>query len=221
MKTFYKRKNQPHFQDIGAAFCVTVTCHDAVPRAILEALQEERRQALAEIEANPTLKDKLMARAELHLQFEEKLETLLHADSVQEHPFKKAAAAQIVFDQIKKYDGQYYHLCAACVMSNHIHFLVDFSIQVPVGWDGSFEIEHYVNLDKVVGYIKGGSSYEVNKQTGRTGTLWSYGCYDRYIRSEKHFQHAIRYILNNPVKAKLVKSWEDYPYMYVREAGRE
>jgi len=214
MKTTYKRKKQPHFQGIGAAFCVTIACHDAVPRAVLEALHEERERALAEIAANTALKDKGMARAELHLQYEAKLEALLHAQSVQEHPFKKAGAAQIVLDQIKKYDGQYYKLCAACVMSNHIHFLVDFSIQVPADWDGTTEIEGYANLDQVVGYIKGGASYEVNKQTGRTGTLWSFGYYDRCIRSEKHFQHAVWYILNNPVKAGLVKSWEAYPFVY-------
>ncbi len=40
-------------------------------------------------------------------------------------------------------------------------------------------------------------------------------CHDRYIRSMRHFHDEQNYIVNNPVKAGIVKNWNDYPYTYL------
>lgn len=52
------------------------------------------------------------------------------------------------------------------------------------------------------------------KQTlgGPGGRIWHREFWDRYIRDEKHFNSAIDYIRQNPVKAGLVKNMEDWPW---------
>lgn len=212
--TEYTRKNQPHFQHLGATFSITLMAHDAVPKIVLASLQEERKAALAQVATNATAEEQLL-RAKIHGDYENKLEELLHAHSAQEHLFRNEEIAGCVMDQIRKYDSQYYSLETACIMSNHVHLLLDFSVQVPSDWNGEV-IAGYKNVGDVVGYIKGGSSYNVNKKMDRTGSLWSMGYYDRYIRSAKHYDQAFAYTINNPVKAGLVTDWKKYPFTYVK-----
>ncbi|MBN1926414.1 MAG: hypothetical protein JW798_11315 [Prolixibacteraceae bacterium] len=40
--------------------------------------------------------------------------------------------------------------------------------------------------------------------------MWQKENFDTTIRDEKHLYYAVRYTLNNPVKAKLVKRWQDW-----------
>ena len=41
---------------------------------------------------------------------------------------------------------------------------------------------------------------------------WQKDFYDHIIRTDEKVSVQIRYILDNPVRKKLVKSWQDYPY---------
>lgn len=41
---------------------------------------------------------------------------------------------------------------------------------------------------------------------------WQKDYYDHIIRNEEDIQNQIRYILNNPVRANLVKKWKDYNF---------
>jgi len=99
-------------------------------------------------------------------------------------------------------------------MSNHAHLQLDFSVQCPKDWDGVSLLPDYVNLATVIGRIKGGSAYDINKEIGRKGKLWRPGYYDRYMRNRKHLVTEFWYILRNPEKAGLVSSWRDHPFTY-------
>lgn len=46
----------------------------------------------------------------------------------------------------------------------------------------------------------------------RRGKFWQQESFDRYIRDRKHFVSVVRYIENNPVKARLCKRPEEWPY---------
>jgi putative transposase len=58
-------------------------------------------------------------------------------------------------------------------------------------------------LGKVVQSWKGASAREINKLTGRHGTLWQKEAFDHIVRSEEQLEHFRRYIASNPSKAKL------------------
>ncbi len=49
-----------------------------------------------------------------------------------------------------------------------------------------------------------------------SGQFWERESYDIYIRNEIMKSNVISYILENPVKAKLVESWEDYSGNYLK-----
>ena len=216
MKTVFTRLGQPHFHHFGATFSVTTMVRDAVPRQELETLREKRAIALGEISASNSCisNDR---KSEIHEDFERQMEYLLNARRSQEHPFRVKRAAQIVLERLKALDDRYYILHAACVMSNHLHLLIDFSIQVPEDWDGQKEIPGYCNLSEVMRRLKGGISFQINKECQRNGTLWAAGYYDRNIRSAKHFRKVLAYIINNPVNAGLVEQWNEFPYTYLSE----
>ncbi len=52
------------------------------------------------------------------------------------------------------------------------------------------------------------------------GPFWHREFWDRYIRDEEHYYDTIEYIHNNPVKARLVKKAEDWPWSSAGWGGR-
>ena len=213
MRTEYTSRNQPHFHHIGHTFSITLTAFDALPPADLHAAKTKRDAALLSTEAL-TLVERQRQRFEIHQQYEREFEYLLHQKQTQTHPFKETDVAQTLLDHFKSYHEQLYTLRAACVMSNHIHLLLDLATQVPADYDWKSELPDYINVDRIVGRLKGGASFKLNRQQGFKSNWWGDGYYDRYIRNPRHLITAFWYILNNPVKAGVVKHWADYPFTY-------
>ena len=61
--------------------------------------------------------------------------------------------------------------------------------------------------------FKSYTSHEANKILRQHGQFWMEDYFDRYVRDEKHFASAVAYIENNPVKARLCKKPEDWPFI--------
>jgi REP element-mobilizing transposase RayT len=67
-----------------------------------------------------------------------------------------------------------------------------------------------VFLQDILHSVKRHSSNKINKAESRSGKLWQKESFDTTIRNEKHLFYAIKYTLNNPVKAGLVSNWRDW-----------
>ncbi|MEL7121706.1 MAG: hypothetical protein AAFO07_19815, partial [Bacteroidota bacterium] len=150
----YYHGHLPHFHHIGHTFFVTSILNDAIPKALFDQLLFERESKLAQLQIDAPPNQKQL-KLELHNQYEAAFERLLHRDTQQEHLFRNTIAAQIVVDRILEYQGLYYDCFAYTIMSNHIHLLLDFSIQLPKGYNATKVLDNYVNLDKVMQLIKG------------------------------------------------------------------
>src|ERR1035438_5514677 len=87
-----------------------------------------------------------------------------------------------------------YALHSFVVMPNHVHMLVTPSV-VSAKW---------------LGPLKGFTVYQANRILGRTGTFWQQESYDHVVRSDAGLERVRRYIENNPVKAGLAATAEDY-----------
>lgn len=74
----------------------------------------------------------------------------------------------------------------------------------------------YQPLDIIMKKIKGPSAWYSNKYLNKHGQFWERESFDIYIRNEKMFNNVITYILENPVKAKIVEKWDDFPGNYWR-----
>ena len=100
--------------------------------------------------------------------------------------------AAIVRDVILREDGKTCRIDAWVIMPNHVHLVLRPNPQS--------------SLSTIMQTIKSVSSHKINKQLGRSGPIWQADYFDRYIRDWEHFQKAIVYVENNPVKAVLCSS---------------
>jgi REP element-mobilizing transposase RayT len=62
--------------------------------------------------------------------------------------------------------------------------------------------------------IKGASSHAINKALNRRGKVWQIESFDHILRSSEDLNSKLIYIFENPVRAGLVKSPRDYPWLW-------
>jgi putative transposase len=65
------------------------------------------------------------------------------------------------------------------------------------------------------------TAVEANKVLERSGPFWMEESYDRLIRGEDDFYKRVFYTIFNPVKAKLVEKWNEWPYTYLHPEIRK
>lgn len=100
---------------------------------------------------------------------------------------------------VKRYRAQYHvTMLAYCLMPNHYHFLLRQDEDVP--------------LPRFVNVLFNAYVQAVNRQQGRTGTLFEGRFRHVWVDREDYLIHLCRYIHLNPVRAGLVARPEDWPY---------
>jgi REP element-mobilizing transposase RayT len=108
---------------------------------------------------------------------------------------RRPEIAQLVENNLRQFSGDRYELCAWVVMPNHIHVL--------------FKVGT-VPMAKIVGAWKKHTGRLANKLLGKQGAFWAEDYFDVFMRDAEHERKTVRYIENNPTKAKLVldaKEW--------------
>lgn len=65
--------------------------------------------------------------------------------------------------------------------------------------------------------LKGYTAHEANKILNRTGQFWEEESYDHEVRNDEELDRIVKYVLNNPVKAGLVKDWREWQWSWLRE----
>ncbi|MEO9944558.1 transposase [Paraglaciecola sp.] len=68
------------------------------------------------------------------------------------------------------------------------------------------------NLSKLVGALKGASSFKINKHRGCSGNVLQPSFYDRALRAEDDRKNMARYIVANPLRKGLVRHIKYYPF---------
>lgn len=95
-----------------------------------------------------------------------------------------------------------YRIYAYCLMGNHIHILMR---------------EGKEDLTQVFKRIAGSYVYWYNWKYHRSGHLFQDRFKSEPVDDDGYFLTVLRYIHQNPVKAKLCKNAEDYPHSSMRE----
>ena len=85
---------------------------------------------------------------------------------------------------------------AWCVLPNHYHALV--------------KTEQIKELCHGLGLFHGRSSFKWNGEDDQRGRKVWYRCFDREIRSERHFWASMNYIHHNPVHHGHAEKWQDW-----------
>ncbi len=97
--------------------------------------------------------------------------------------------------------GQRFRMLAWVVMPNHVHALIEIGT---------------VPLSKIVQNWKSIVAVEANKLLGKTGRFWQPEYWDHFMRDTEQTLKAVRYIENNPVKAKLCHTPEEWLFSSAR-----
>lgn len=114
--------------------------------------------------------------------------------------------ARIVVDSLHHCGETDYRLHALVVMPNHVHMLAT----------------PRTEASRFMRRLKGYTARQGNQLLRRTGkTFWQEESYDRLVRTAEEFRNIEGYILNNPVKAGLARSTEEYRWSssYLGVAG--
>ncbi len=219
------RSRLPHIAPVGASFFVTFRMADALPQRIIQGLKWELEKATEQLkrEKPPDYRQLILVEQK---RFFGKYDYQLDVQPFGSCALKKPKITAIVKKELHRYDGDLYDLIAYSIMPNHVHILIDTVIQItdyemiggelmPVLMD---EIpEEFEELYRIMKSIKGTSAYYANKVLGKTGiTFWQKDSYDHYIRNDKEWNNIVAYILNNPVKAKFVKTWQEWEGTYLK-----
>ena len=87
---------------------------------------------------------------------------------------------------------------AYVVMPDHLHWLL--------------QLTGDTTLQTVVGRLKGRTARRINRLRRHLGPLWQPGFHDHALRRDESLEGAAGYIIQNPVRAGLVESVDEYPF---------
>jgi putative transposase len=100
---------------------------------------------------------------------------------------------------------------AWCILPNHYHTLV--------------KTERIEELRHGLGQFHGRSSFKWNGEDCSRGRKVWHNCFERPMKSERHFWASLNYVHHNPVHHGYVQQWQDWPWSSAKEflerVGRE
>ncbi len=184
------RRWLPHLDVPGLYQFITYRLADSIPKSMLLEIEAELRTI------PPGRADRERRR---------RLEEFLdhgHGSGILKDP----RAAECVIQAWKHFDGQRYDLIAWVVMPTHVHLIVRLSAGQ--------------SLPAIVQSWKSYTGKRLKALFPATcveGEFWFREYWDRYIRDEMHFHTSVEYVRQNPVKAGLANSPEEWPYLFVSE----
>ena len=177
---WHSRGYLPHFDGKEITQAIIFHLADSLPRKIVEKWKEELSNLPPE---------------ESDVQRRCRLESYLDKGYGSAW-LKDPRIARLAEETILLFDGQRYYLHAWVIMPNHIHVL----ITPQKNW----------RLSTIIQTWKSYTAKQANSILGRTGKFWQEEYFDRFIRDQRHFIAALRYIEANPVKAGLCRNKEEW-----------
>jgi putative transposase len=125
--------------------------------------------------------------------------------------FQSERNATLLIDVLRSYvAARKFVLHDFVVMPDHLHLLLT--------------VEGEMTIEKAMQLIKGGFSYRLKRDFQYPGEVWQRGFSEMRADDRESFLRYREYISQNPVKAGLVGSPDEYPYCYGylarKKAGR-
>ena len=93
----------------------------------------------------------------------------------------------------------------AVVMPDHVHLI--FQLLADARGDSP-------SLAKVMRGIKGTSARRINELLGRQGQIWQHESFDHVLRLKERSRAKYEYVCENPVRAGLAASADEYPWLW-------
>jgi putative transposase len=200
------RRNLPHIHPEGFPIFITFNLVESLPKEVTKRLKEQRDQELKALATDAS------SKAQVHEKYFNKYDKWLDKCEHGHQWLKNKHIASIVMQKIHSFENERYQVLTYCIMPNHVHLLVKLMTKQAIRHKGTTAT---YPLTDTIRLIKGGTARECNLILNRTGSFWQYESYDHYVRDEQELERIINYILNNPVKAGLVKEWTEWKFTYI------
>jgi len=204
-KLFYRR-NLPHYQPEHAIIFITYRLNVPLPDELKQLINRKHKDFF---KRTPKSKEDLKRK---RLDFEkikfDIIDNYLGLCKAGPQWLADARIANIVIDSLFLMNGDRYILFCFCIMPNHVHTLFK-----PLPKNS----EQFYSLAEIMKSHKGVTSNQANKILNRSGTFWHDESYDHVVRDEKEFYRIAWYIAHNPVRANLVKNYNDWHYTWIEE----
>lgn len=189
--TNFYRRNLPHWHVSERSYFITFRLKNSIPKEVLEDLKEKYSRIKSETEET-----KLNELYRTHfLKYEKVL------DSAKENLYlNDPRIARLIiegFEWIEINTG--WEVPSFTVMPNHVHCLMT-SRKAVMSFNSALRI------------LKGFTARKANLLLNRTGSFWTPENFDHWCRSPEKEESVKKYIRNNPVRAGLVKSADDWPW---------
>jgi REP-associated tyrosine transposase len=131
-----------------------------------------------------------------------------HASIIGESPERMTQCEADVLEACDKFASAIY---AWCILPNHYHVVVRTAL--------------IKELRKALGLLHGRSSFNWNGQDDQRGRQVWYNCFERPLKSQRHFWATLNYVHHNPVHHGYVEHWQDWPWSsaerFLKEVGRD
>jgi REP element-mobilizing transposase RayT len=180
----------------GATYFITFRLKNSLPIDALKNLKEETER----IQKLP--KDKVDIE---QYRWFEKYDDYLDKVLCGEHYLTDPQIASLVAEAIFYRNTKVYDLISFCIMPNHVHLILT-PMEKGKG--------NFYNLTEILHSLKRHTARQSNLLLNQSGAFWQDESYDHILRNEAELERTIKYVLYNPVKAKLVKEQQDWKWIY-------
>lgn len=141
-----------------------------------------------------------------HFDFEGTRQYLISAACYEHHSIIGTTAERMkeceasVLQVCEEFCSQIY---AWCILPNHYHVLI--------------KTNRIKELREALGKFHGRSSFQWNGEDNMRGRKVWHNCFERPMKSERHFLATLNYVHHNPVHHGYVDHWQDWPWSSARE----
>lgn len=196
------RRSLPHLQLEGQIISLTWRLAFTLPQTLLD-MQEDLRQTLA-VCRNGTIAFDISRYTEYGKKLQD-YDAYLGKFELAGISLTEDAIASMLASAFRFYDSSLYELHSYCLMPNHVHLL----IRPLQDGQGVFH-----QTSAIVQRLKSYTAKRIDTHLGRRGKVWQADYFDRFIRNPADYLNVVKYILDNPLKAGLVKHHEEWKHSY-------
>jgi REP element-mobilizing transposase RayT len=207
LKYYYYSHNLPHLFDINKPVFVTYRLRFTMPKSILDELIKRKIEWFDEIKSLE-YKEKQQYIAEQNNVFFTWYDELIAKSEEIPNFLHRPDIRDIISASFRFFDNQRYQLLAYCIMPNHVHVLM---YPVTQANGDIYSTAHITYTWKRF------TANQINKILNREGSLWQRESYDHLVKNEKELYHTLTYIIDNPVKAGLSLSWDEWQGTWIKE----
>lgn len=231
------RQKLPHFQQPGQWYSVTVSLEGAIPKTamakyslklsvakiiyqnlLIEENLKDRNSDLPspiDFQTESIVKNFDLGKSKSRIQaaksayftalrnYRLAYDKFLHQMIVPTISLIKPENRKVIEEALHFWEGKKLNSHVWCIMSNHFHWVLTV-----------FEKDEHgdpIYLQDVLHSVKQFTAKRINNAEKREGQLWAHESFETTIRNNEHFVNVFNYVINNPVSAGLVTTWDKWP----------